>query len=451
MQNNTKTKMSLFEKMSYGFGNMGLCLATTIVTSFLMFFYTDVVKLSLSQVATIMLFGGLADAISDPLMGILIDRTKTKWGKSRPYLLFCAIPMAVTCALVFKVPEGSESFRYGYALVTYVLYTLAYTAICIPQNVLITSITDDQKERLEVNMFGTLGTTIAQFAVSALAITAVATLGKGSPATGYFRTAIIFGAVGALCIIICFKNTRERINPPANVKFSVKDLLVSMKNKPWIICAVSSLCMIAAIVVRATSTVYFAQNVVGNASVATTLLTISSLVGIPVTLLTPAIAPKFGKRNMLMFGSFMAIVGSVAMHFAAQNIALVIILTVVIAVGLALPNGVIYVMTAEAVDFGEWKTGLRVGGFLMAFVGFGVKVANSIATMICSKVLETGGYVGGAEVQTAAAKTAIEINYLLIPIILLSVIIIINCFYDLDKKFPKIREELMARREKGME
>lgn len=445
------TKMSLFEKISYGFGNMGLCLATTMVTSFLMFFYSDIVKLSLGQVGTIMLLGGIADAISDPLMGIFIDRTNTKWGKSRPYLLFFAIPMAIITTMVFKVPEGSEAFRYGYALVTYILYTLAYTAICIPQNVLITSITDDQKDRLEVNMFGTLGTTIAQFAVGAIAVGAVAALGNGSSADGYFRTSMIFCVIGALCILVCFRFTHERINPPANVKVTAKDIFTGMKNRPWIICAVTSLCMIAAIVVRATSTMYFTTNILNNPGIASTLLSITSIVGIPLALLTPIIAPKFGKRNIVIFGAVLSILGSVAMHFSTHSTVLVIVCTVIIAVGLALPGGVIYVMTAEAVDFGEWKTGVRIGGFLMAIVGFGVKIANSVATMLCSNILAYGGYVGGAEVQTASAKIAIEVNYLLIPIILSAIMLIVMCFYDLDKKFPEIRAELMERRQKEMD
>ena len=344
--NKNTTKMSLFEKISYGFGNMGLCLATTMVTSFLMFFYSDIVQLSLKQVGTIMLLGGLADAISDPLMGFFIDRTKTKWGKSRPYLLFFAIPMAIITTFVFKVPEGSESFRYGYALVTYILYTLAYTAICIPQNVLITSITDDEKERLEVNMFGTLGTTIAQFGVGAIAVGAVAALGKGSQADGYFRTSMIFCILGALCILTCFKFTRERITVQGNAKVTLKDILVGMDNKPWIICAITSLCMIAAIVVRATSTMYFATNVLNNPGIASLLLSISSIVGIPLALLTPVIAPKLGKRNIVLIGALLSILGSVGMHFAVHNTVLVVICTVIIAAGLALPGGVIYVMTA---------------------------------------------------------------------------------------------------------
>lgn len=444
-------KMSLFEKISYGFGNMGLCLATTMVTSFLMFFYSDIAKLSLKQVGTIMLLGGIVDAISDPLMGIFIDRTNTKWGKSRPFLLLFAIPMAIITTLVFKVPEGSEAFRFGYALITYILYTLAYTAICIPQNVLITSITDDQNERLQVNMFGTLGTTIAQFAVGAIAVAAVAALGSGNQANGYFRTSMIFCAIGAVCILICFKFTNERINPPANVKVTMKDIIVGMNNKPWIICAIASLCMISAIVVRATSTMYFTTNILNNPALASTLLSITSIVGIPLAILTPVIAPKFGKRNIVLLGGVLSILGSIAMHFVVQSTALVIVCTVIVAVGLALPGGVIYVMTAEAVDFGEWKTGIRIGGFLMAIVGFGVKISNSVATMLCSNILAIGGYVGGADIQTETAKIAIEINYLLIPSILSAVIIIVMSVYDLDKKFPQIREELMSRRQKEME
>lgn len=439
-------KMSLLEKISYGSGNMGLCLCTSVVTSFIMYFYTDVVQLTLTQVGTIMLIGGVADAISDLLMGIIVDKTHTRWGKGRPYLLFASIPLAIACMLAFYVIDASEETRYIYALVTYILYTVAYTAICIPQTTLLASITDDNTDRLQTNMFGSLGTTIGQFAVSAFALAAVALLGNGSERIGYQRMMVVFGTLGAIFLLVDFFNTNERIVPPASEKISARDSIRSMNNGPWIICAITSLCAIAAIVVRASCTMYYATYVMGNADLTSTLLTITTLVGVPVSLLTPVLAVKFGKKNCLVVSTIVSIIGMVGVFVVGSNVTAVIVLTVIIAIGMAMPNGVIYVMTAEAIDYGEWKHGIRVQGFLLAFVGFGVKVGGSIANMVTSKILEAGGYVGGAEIQSEAAKTAITINYLGVPMILLVVIVIVNLFYTLDKKYPQIHEELVERR-----
>ena len=151
-------KMSLLEKIGYGCGNMGLCLITSLVTTYMMYFYSDIVKISLVQISTIMMLGGVADAISDPLMGIIIDKTNTKWGKCRPYLLFCTIPLGLVVSFMFRIPDASSSIKYIYCLVMYILYTIASTAICIPQTVMLASVTDDEQDRLETNMFGTLGT-----------------------------------------------------------------------------------------------------------------------------------------------------------------------------------------------------------------------------------------------------------------------------------------------------
>lgn len=438
-------KMSLLEKMSYGFGNMGLCLVTTIITTFIMYFYTDVVKISLLQVGTIMMLGGIADAVSDLALGILVDKTNSRWGKSRPYLLIFAIPLAVACFFVFRVPQAGDGVRYAYAMVTYLIYTLAYTCICIPQNVLMASITNDPKDRLATNMFGSLGTNIGQLIPNALALSLVAVLGKGSEYDGFGRVAIVFGVVGALLILADFKFTHERCNPPAGEKITMKDTIQAFNNLPWLISTVTTLLTIVIVVIRASSTVYFTQNVLNAPEMASRLLSISNIIAIPITLVIPFFASKFGKRNLVLLGGTMGILGSAGIFLFKSNLTLVMVLSVLISIGIALPNGVVYVMAAESIDYGEWKFKKRVQGSLMAFVGFAVKVSNSIATMAISAILNAGGYVGGAETQTASAVKAIEFNYLGLPMILFAVVIVANLFYTLDKKYPQIKAELDER------
>lgn len=446
--NQMKKKMSLLEKISYGSGNMGICLCTTIITTFIMYFYTDVVKISVLQVGTIMLIGGIADAVSDAVMGIIVDHTNTRWGKCRPYLLFGAIPMAVACFFVLHVPDASATVKYIYALITYVIYTLAYTAVLIPQNVLISAITDDTKDRLATNMFGSLGTNFGQLIPGAFALTLVSVLGHGSEYRGYNLTILIFGAFGAVLTMVDGFNTRERMNMGNAVqqKISAVDTVKSMKNIPWVICTITMLFTIAQVVVKSSTTVYYTTNVLQNAGMSSTLLSIANIIGIPITLIIPVIAAKIGNRNIVWAGAVFGVVGNIGIYLFKFNSIAVIACAVVASVGTAFINGIIYVMSAESIDYGEWKNGIRVQGFLMAFIGFAVKIANSIVQMITTAILNAGGYDGAAAVQTVSAVNAIEFCYVWIPVILFAVVFIINGFYKLDKIYPQIRTDLDKKR-----
>lgn len=441
-------KMSWLEKISYGAGNMGICLCTTIITAFAMYFYTDVVGISVLQVGTIMLIGGVADAISDAVMGIIVDHTHSRWGKCRPYLIFCAIPMAVTCFFVFHVPNASATVKYIYALITYVIYTLGYTAVLIPQNVLISAVTDDQKDRLSTNMFGSLGTNIGQLIPNALALTLVAFLGHGSEYRGFNWTVLVFCVFGSALTMMDGFNTRERMNmgTTAQQKISASDTLKSMQNAPWIICTITMLFTIAQVVVKSSTTVYYAANVLNNPNVSSTLLSIANIIGIPITLVIPLIAAKIGNRNLVWCGAALGIIGNIGLFLFKSNTVMVVACAVVASVGTAFINGIIYVMCAESVDYGEWKQGVRVQGFLMAFIGFAVKIANSLVQMITTGILNAGGYNGKAATQSASAVHAIEFCYVGIPIILLVFVFIINAFYHLDKMYPQIRADLDQKR-----
>ena len=448
MKEKVNPKMSLLEKLSFGAGNMGICLMTTIITVFAMYFYTDVVGITVLQAGSIIAVGGIVDAISDALMGVIVDNTRSKWGKCRPYLLFCAIPLAIACFLVFHVPDASPAVKYIWCMVTYQIYTLAYTAVLIPQNVLITAITNDEKDRLSNNMFGTLGTNIGQLIPNALALTLVAALGRGSEYRGFNWTIIVFGVIGMLLIIMDGVNTRERMNMGAAAaqKISAKDTIRSMANGPWIICTVSMLLIIAQIVVKSSTTLYYATNVLNNPALASTLLSITNIVGIPVTLVIPFIAGRIGNRNLVWLGCILGAAGNFGMLVFRSVPVLLILCTGIIAVGTGFINGIIYVMCAQSIDYGEWKQGIRVQGFLMAFIGFAIKIANSFVATISSRILDMGGYVGGAPTQTESAIHAIEICYVWIPIIAFAVIFVMNIFFKLDKQYPEIKAELEKRR-----
>lgn len=357
--------------------------------------------------------------------------------------------MAAVCFFVLHVPDANATVKYIYALITYVIYTLAYTTVLIPQNVLISAITDDTQDRLATNMFGTLGTNIGQLITGACALTLVSVLGHGSEYRGYNITILIFGICGAALTMVDGFNTRERMNmgTAAQQKISAADTIRSMKNTPWIICTVTTLFIIAQVVVKSSTTVYYSTNVLQNAGMSSSLLSVANIIGIPITLIIPVIAAKIGNRNIVWVGSVFGVLGNIGIYFFKFNNIAVIACAVIASVGTAFVNGIIYVMCAESIDYGEWKSGIRVQGFLMAFIGFAVKIANSIVQMITTAILNAGGYNGAAEVQTASAVNAIEFCYVWIPVILFVIVFTINGFYKLDKIYPQIRADLNKKRD----
>lgn len=444
-----KSKMTWFEKIAFGSGNMGICLCSTMVTAFIMYFYTNVVQISVLKVGTIMLIGGIVEGIANAVMGIIVDHTRTKWGKCRPYLIFMAIPTAAIIFLVFHVPNASPTVKYTYALVTYIVYTLIYTLVLVPQNVLITAITDDRQDRITINMCGTLGTNIGQLIPNACALTMVAFLGHGSEYNGFGITVLIFGICGAALMLFDGFNTHERMNTQKVIKqkISTMDTIRSMKNAPWIICAITMLFAIAQVVAKSSTTVYYAKFVLDNKAISSVLLSITNVIGIPVALAIPLVAKKISNHYIVIMGAIVSIVGNIGLLFSKTSYSAVVIFAVIAAIGTAFINGIIYVMCAEAVDYGEWKQGVRVQGFLMAFIGFGVQIGDSIIQMIVSEILNKGGYNGAAQVQSLSAIHSIEFCYVWIPIILLIVICVLNLFfYKLDKLYPQIKKDLEAKR-----
>lgn len=432
------------ERISYGAGNLGICMVTTVFSVFLSYFYTNVVGIDPVQVGTIMLAGGIADAVSDVVMGAIVDKTNTKWGKCRPYILFMAIPLVVFSFLVFNVPNAEPGVKYMYALITYCLYVCVYTAIFIPYTTLMSCITNNQEDRLSVNMWQGLGSSIGQFIINSFGLSIVAALGDGIK--GYRYAIIVFALIGAVLLVVCFMNTKERVLPPKNEKIELKDTLQALKNSQWLIVCLTVFLALTAVVLRAQQTMYYAQYVMEDISIASKLLAISTVVAIPVALVTPKLALKFGKRNLLIAGAVLYVAASAGMYLFRMNSVVVYGFAFLAGIGGAVPNNVCYVMTAETIDYGEWKNGKRVQGALMSLIGFAVKVGGSLGGMIANLILDMGGYDGSAAVQSAAAQNAISINFIVLPAAMFLGIIVINLFYKLDKMYPQIKADLDQRR-----
>lgn len=236
--------ISLKEKVSYSFGDLASNFVWGMTTSYLLFFYTDIFGISAAAVGTLFLITRIWDAINDPIMGIFIDKTKSKYGKARPYLLYLPIPFAILSVITFITPNFSDSGKLVYAYITYLLLGMIYTAINIPYGALMPMMTRDSNEKSQLGSFRMMGLAMGSILVSALTLPLVDFFGGGNQRIGFPITMALFSVVGIILFYITFKNCKERYSEQNDTKKQVKitnSVLNMFKNQPWLMIAISSL------------------------------------------------------------------------------------------------------------------------------------------------------------------------------------------------------------------
>lgn len=444
-----KKKISIREKCCYGLGDLACNTMFTLVSTYIMFFYTDIAGIGLMAVGTIMAVSRVVDAITDPLMGIIVDKTKSKWGKARPYVLWMSVPFGIISILMFISPDIGETGKFIYALVTYILFCVVYTALNIPYSTMMCNMTDNEGERLSFNMFKTIGSNGGAFVATGLTLGLVTAIGRGNQGIGFTGTVVIYAVLGVILLFICFKNTKERIVPQvANMPIG-QSFKVAVQNRPWIImCIIAFLCF-TSLIIRNQGTMYYAKYYLENEAAATPLMSIATLLGIPLALVTPVIAKKIGTKRCVFIGAVIQAVTIIGVYFAEKNLTVIFILTAIGAVGSGIAMGLMFILTAETIDYSEWKTGFRPQGLMTAFVGFMVKIGMAVAGVVSSAILSAGGYVENVA-QTEQSLNAIRVNYIWVPAIIAILIAVCILFFNLDeKKYAKVIAELHQRRENG--
>lgn len=433
------------EKISYGMGDLACNTMFTAVSSFLMFFYTDIAGIGLAAVGTIMLIARIVDAITDPMMGMIVDKTNTKWGRGRPYVLWMAIPFAIISVLMFMSPAGGADGKFAYALFTYVLFCVIYTALNIPYTAMLSNLTDNSNERLSFNMFKSIGSAAGGFVATGLTLVLANTLGGGNQAKGFPLAMAVYGVVAILLLVTCFVNTKERIMPE-NDGISIRDSLKAVsRNRPWILLCLLAFLGFTGIIIRGQGAMYFAKYYLEQENAATILLSLSNLLSIPMAIMVPFVAKKIGKRNCILAGNGILGISFALAGLAGKNFPLILLFSILGTMGSNLAIGISFVMSADTVDYSEWKTGIRPQGLQTAGTGFMVKLGMAAAGVVAAAVMSRGGYVENVT-QTAESIAAIRMNFIWIPVMISMVSIIIALFYDLDKKNDQILADLHERR-----
>ncbi|WP_314587431.1 MFS transporter [Paenibacillus terrigena] len=446
-----KPEVSWKERISYGLGDTGSNLIFQMITLYLMYFYTDVYGLNLAAVGTLFLVARVIDAFDSPIIGVLIDRTNTKWGKSRPYFLWLSIPFAVVAVLTFMTPDFSDSGKLIYAYVTYIALGILYAGINLPLTSLLTSLTSNSQERTVVSsvrmIFGQIGALIVSIGTLPL----VAAFGKGNQQQGFMLTIILFASVAVVLLFITFANTRERVQTAdGNRAIPFKEGIKAIKgNTPWWLLLTIGLFMWIAMTGKGQSTIYFFKYNFAREDLIPLVngLNIMMLVGIA---FAPLLTKRIGKTKTAILGYMIGVVGQLIAFIAASmgSIPLMVAAIVIGNVGLGFAAGITFAMLADTVDYGEWKSGVRAQGLLTSAGAFGAKFGMGIGGALAAWILNMGHYVPNQE-QSSSALAAIQFNFVWLPLICFVISIVLFMFYKVDRVEKQMIHDLELKRQGG--
>jgi len=406
--------VGLSERFAYGFCNFGVNLMFGLTGAYLLYFYTDVYHVNPAVVATLFLLARGVDAVFDPLMGLLIDRTDTRFGKHRPYLILLAVPFALCGVAVFSTPHLTSAPKIFYLYVTYTLLGVLYSGVSLPLNSMLPTLTRHAKERTTINALREFLGTSAVVGVGYIALPLVQALGGRNQGRGFFLTAVIFGVVAVVALATAFSKLRERVPPSVSpVVLSTRQSLKATKgNLPWIATMSVNFWFWVGFISHVQSTIYYAKDVLDRPQMVSPLmLTLAvTLVG---TALSAPIANRIGKRATGMIGAGVAAVFTIMIPWS-QNLAWLLTANSLANVGLGLIGGLLFAFMADAVDYGEWKSGFRAQGFLFAASSFGVKFGMSIGGALGASLLARSGYQPGVA-ATPAVVSAIDWGFVGVP------------------------------------
>ncbi len=447
---NKSLKGALYkQRFGYGLGDFACNLIWQVISLYLLYFYTDVMKLDAKAIAAMFVVCRFIDAITDVLVGFAIDKTKTKWGKSRPWFLFGAIPFALSAFLAFTVPDISPDGKLIYAYITYIFLSFMYTVVNIPLASILPALTDDMNERTVLATWRKFLSFLGSSIVSATALTMVELIGKGDEALGFRVVMGVFGLIGCVCFFLTFALVRENNLQESSKSASLKETISSLAhNTPWKLFALNILFMWTGYFIQSGALVYYYKYYVRSTTMASLVASIMTMVPMVANLTVPFLAKRIGKRNLYSTAAFIQLVGLIIITLGNLNTTIIVVGAFISAIGYGIKESIYFSMQADPVDYGEWKTGVQAAGTLSSVNGFLGKLAQAAAGGISGLLLSYGAYESSATVQTETALIAIKAMYIYIPIVLLICSIVTMSFYKLDKQFAEIQKELEERRNK---
>jgi len=428
-----ESKLSLKEKVGYSLGDTASHFVWDMVGFWILIFYTDTYGISAAAAGTIMLIARFWDMISDPVMGIIADRTNTRWGKFRPYILWMALPYSVLAVLTFTTPDLGPTGKVIYAGVTYFLLMTVFTAINLPYSSLGAVMTSDSYERAGLNSYRFIFAFIGQLIVSGTALSLALYFGKGDNAKGYQYTLILFSIISFILFMITFKTTKERVQPPKEQKESLKeDFRNLFKNRPWVILFFVGIISFIMFAMQNLSIAYYFKYYIGreeNVQLFNVIGTVALIVAIP---FSKPLAKRFGKRNVFLASSLLSGFFFICLYLpAANNLTMIYTFNILAKMAYAPAVPLLWTMLADTADYSEWKTGRRSTGLVFSAATFAQKAGWGIGGALAGWLLVIFKFEPNV-VQSTTAITGIKLMISVIPGILYMSCAILLYFYTID-------------------
>jgi sugar (glycoside-pentoside-hexuronide) transporter len=440
-------KVSFFEKLAFGGGGVAANILIQSINMYLIFFYTDVFKISAITAGTLFLVARVVDSIVDFSMGYIIDRTKSKWGKFRPYVMFGCLPFCVLTVLCFVVPDFSEPVKVIYAYVTYLLTMVFTTVTTLPCTAILPAMTQEQSERIKLNNFVQFLGMTGMMIVAVGTMPLVGILGGGNMAKGFFITVSAYAVIGFVLFMIWSFKVRERVViNTQHEKITLKEAFpLIIKNKYLLLLSGAFVFFMSGFTIRNNSQMYYLMYTIQRPDLIPIVGLLSMLPLILTILLVPVVVGKIGKKNALILGMIIVIVTNVSQYFVGVNVNAILVLTVLASIGSGLFVPLVWGLLPDTVDYAHWKFGKRSEGIISATFIFLQKCSSGVAGYIAGVALVAFGYIPNV-VQSAGTMKGISFLYNVAGSLLAIVAVVLMLFYDLsEKRLSQMIEETQQR------
>jgi glycoside/pentoside/hexuronide:cation symporter, GPH family len=469
-------KLSVLEKVGYSLGDLAANLVFQTLVAWISYYYLNIYGLKPEHASMVTFVVGLIAAFAfNPIMGAIADRTHTKWGKFRPWILWTAIPLGIVSFLAFKTPDFAYQGKVIYAIITYALLLLLYAANNLPYSALSGVITSDMKERNSIGAYRFVAVMFAQFFVQVFMYNFIIKAGGGDSAAakaiGISKVMTVLAIIGTIMLVICFLTTKERVVPKPEQKSSVKEDLTDLfKNKPWVIMLVVTTLVFITLAMKGGSYVYYFENYVDKANLTaflepfkTFLPTFendtslglgvfnggSILVGLIGIMLSQKFANKYGKRNVFMVSLFISTLFIIFFYFfPPKSIGLMFGTIILHGFFYGISTPILWTMIADVADYSEWKNNRRATAIIFSAMMVGLKAGLSIGSSLVSWLL--GIYHYDSKSTTGQVESAITGTKMLVsiyPAIPFLIGIGLLFLYEINKKMEvQIESDLKERR-----
>lgn len=437
------------EKIAYGFGDCAANVYVAMAGAFLTAFYTDTVGIAAAAVGTMLLLARILDGITDLMMGAIVDKTKSKYGKARPWVLWSAPFMCVGLILLFTVPSGlGAGSKLAYAYATYIFMNcLVYTANNLPYNALLSRMTLNVQDRATTASIRFVMTQITTLIINAITMPLVASV-------GWVTVSVIFGVAEMVMLLVCFLFCKEHIGEDAeagtiqveNVPLNIA-LPSVLKNKYFYLQALLFLVLYIFVVAGGMSSAFFCNVVLQNPNLIAVCSSAQTIPAMIANFVNPALVQRFGKRKLMMAGCVLMILGSCIVGLADTDLTLIVVGIAVRGFGMGPIMSGVFAMTADVVDYGEWKTGIRSEGLINSCTSFGMKVGIGLGSAVGTGILALGGYLEGTapDMQPASAISAIKFEVGYLGAIVSAVCLVLIILMNIDKHIKQIQADLEAK------